>query len=450
MLWCFHTPARRQQRRSPHGCDSIVGATTMNLVHFGLVGTALSFRLAPWMRSLAVLAVLLAAVLVGCTGDESTPVATDGPGEGATVAAATAAATPQATAATPQATAKPQATATPTPAPTATPTPAPTATPTPAPTATPTPAPTATPTPASTATPTPAPTATPTPASAATPTPASAATPTPAPTATPTPSPTATPTPSPTATPTPSPTATSPEEGRGSRIGATGDPIPELPDSVPGEQLTWRFPEPPHPQYPDRPFIVVAGEAIDSPEPWMHEHARALIEAHHRYFAAQAAAHNTGDAEPLKGLVSTEILDSTARILALFNERGERIESPPTDSGVVAIEFTGKPGPFDRVRLYTWLHVAPVRVINRETNEVIREAEDARPRTNHMLPSWRLTAEGAWELVDVGWASRAYLYESEAFVARHAPALLRYYLLNAAARRDAGVLSVDDLGPNAE
>ena len=228
----------------------------------------------------------------------------------------------------------------------------------------------------------------------------------------------------------------------------TGDPIPELPDSVPGEQLTWRFPPPPHPQYPDRPFILVDGQAIDSPEPWMHEHASTLIDSHHRFIEAYRTAHYDGNTEPLEGLASRRLLSGTTRSIARFRDRGQRVELPPSDYGVVAIEFRGKPEPGDFARAYTWVHAPPPRLWSTETNEYVDVFADSRAYTTHRLPSWRLARDGTWQLNDIGPTSTA--GDSEAFIAETAPALLPYYLLNAGARQQAGLPSADDPDADAD
>ena len=214
---------------------------------------------------------------------------------------------------------------------------------------------------------------------------------------------------------------------------------------MPGEQLTWRFPEPPHPQYPDRPFIVVAGEAIDSPEPWMHEHARALIEAHHRLEELIRTSQHDGDVELARRLMSPELVERRLNQFAALAERGWRIEHPPYDSGVVAIEFQGEPERGASARAYTWLHLRTPRTRSVETNEYTHEVtdEDDLAYTSHWLPVWRLLHDGSWQLVDYGYEYS--VLGRERFVERKAPALLPYYLLNANAREQAGLLSEDEL-----
>ena len=293
----------------------------------------------------------------------------------------------------------------------------------------------------------PGPTATPQATATPQPTATPQATATPQPTVTPAPTATPTPTPAPTATSTPSPTATPPEEGGGSRIGVTGDPIPELPDSVPGEQLTWRFPEPPHPAYPDRPFIVVAGEPIDSPEPWMHEHARALIAAHHRLMEVDRTSDQDANAGLLRRLMTPELVERRTRRLTSTAERGWRVEWPPYDSGVVAIEFHAEPEPGASARAYVWLHTRPERIRNAETNEYIGDVADSQPYTAHWLPAWRLLDDGTWQLFEHGGAPGNLVYRAERFVESTAPGLLPYYLLNANAREQIGLQSQDDLDP---
>ena len=232
----------------------------------------------------------------------------------------------------------------------------------------------------------------------------------------------------------------------------TGEPIPELPDSVPGELLTWRFPEPPHPLYPDRPFILVAGQAIDSPEPWMHEHASALIDSHHRFIEAHRAAYYDGNTEPLEGLVSQTLLNRTTSMIARFRERGQRFEQPPSDYGVVAIEFQGKPDPFTsaRARAYTWVHSHSPRLWSVQTNEYVGDPAYSRALTSHRLPSWRLMSDGTWQISNIGHRPPEFRYDSESFVAETAPALLPYYLLNAEARQQVGLPSEDELDPDAD
>lgn len=243
----------------------------------------------------------------------------------------------------------------------------------------------------------------------------------------------------------PAPSAGDATPARGAAIGVTGDPIPDVPDSVPGKELSWRFPAPPNPAYRDRPFILVQGNAISAPQDWMHEQAAALIETYHRYSAAQREALYERTTEPLEGLVGPAILSDLSAVVERTRERAIRYELQPSDVGVLAIDFGGSPVDGASASAYAWVHGPPVKIWNLATEQYVYGSDVAGvPVTGHLMPAWRMSAGGEWRLVDPG-APINVGEHSQRFITRNGPQFLPYYQLNVEAREAAGLPSVDDV-----
>ena len=242
--------------------------------------------------------------------------------------------------------------------------------------------------------------------------------------------------------PAPSPGEVAPAQR--AAIGVTGDPIPDVPDSVAGLELSWRFPAPPNPAYRDRPFILVRGNAISAPQDWMHEQVAALIEAYHRYSVAQREALYARTTAPLQKLVGPAILSDVSAVVDRARERAIRYELQPGDVGVLAIDFEGRPADGVSASAYVWVHGAPVKIWNLATEQYVSGATGADVAvTGHLLPSWRMSDAGEWRLVDPG-APINFGEHSQRFITRHGPQFLPYYELNVEAREAAGLPSVDD------
>ena len=260
----------------------------------------------------------------------------------------------------------------------------------------------------------------------------------------------------PTATPSATPSAAAGDEAAAPRggdpapahhasIGVTGDPIPAVPDSAAGMELSWRFPSPPHPAYRDRPFILVRGSAIDAPEDWMREQASALIERYHRYRAALREALYERTTAPLEGLADLSILNDLSGVVDRARVPALRYELQPSDAGVLVIDFEGNPGDGASAVMYAWEHTPPVKIWNLTTEQyVYGSAAPGVAVTGHLLPSWRMGAAGEWLLEGRGAPTRAGEH-SQRFITQNGPQFLPYYQLNVEAREAADLPSVDDV-----
>ena len=229
--------------------------------------------------------------------------------------------------------------------------------------------------------------------------------------------------------------------GEGS-AGVTGAFIPAVPDVLAGETLTWRAPEPPHPGYADRPFVLVDGETIAEPPAWGIDHAAALIDAWHDYHAALAGALRQSNFSLVAQHVSGERGSQISSVIRLLTSSDRAGHTLAHDRGMLVIDF--RQGDTVTAQSYHWTHGYGYAVWLNETQEYLRPS---RP------PAFTIHLVGSWELVDGRWLldqeydpSRSLDYDGTAALFQDvAPQLLPYYELNARVRTDTGVLSMDDL-----
>ena len=153
----------------------------------------------------------------------------------------------------------------------------------------------------------------------------------------------------------------------------SGNIIPSIPDTVPGQVLTWRFPEPPNPDYPDRPFVLVNRLPISEPADWMHEQAAMLVEAHQRYYDAQVRALYESDAALLDGIVDGYQLLGLRSVIQSQKDRNTRREIQAHDRGVIAVDFQYQytEDVPKRAVMYSWTHGYAAKVWDLDTHEYI-------------------------------------------------------------------------------
>ena len=167
-------------------------------------------------------------------------------------------------------------------------------------------------------------------------------------------------------------------------------PVP-LPQPEPDEDgpIGYRTPEPPHPAWPDRPFLLLEGSPAS--EPWMLDTAAAVIARYHEWLAALAGALAWNDAIPLGALLSPGS-GADAGWKAYFAGGPDALETPPRNSEVALLDFAG-----DTVRLFAFSDrpLTIVRALHPDIAPSVVREPPALPVYD--FQEWSLGADG-WRL----------------------------------------------------
>lgn len=165
-------------------------------------------------------------------------------------------------------------------------------------------------------------------------------------------------------------------------------PLPQ-PEPDGDNPIGYRTPEPPHPAWSDRPFLLLEGSPAS--EPWMLDTAAAVIARYHEWLAALAAALAWNDAVPL-GALLTPGSEADAGWTAYFAGGPDALETPPRNSEVALLDFDG-----DSVRLFAFSDrpLTIVRALHPDiAPSVVREPP---PLPVYDFQEWSLGPDG-WRL----------------------------------------------------
>ena len=168
-----------------------------------------------------------------------------------------------------------------------------------------------------------------------------------------------------------------------------------LPQPEPGEDgpIGYRTIEPPHPAWPDRPFLLLEGSPAS--EPWMLDAAAAVIDRYHEWLAVLAGALAWNDAIPLGALLAPGS-EADAGWQAYFAGGPDALETPPRNSEVALLDFAGS-----SVRLFAFS--------DRPLTIVRALHPDIAPSIVREPPSLPVYDFQEWSLGPDGWRLSAYV-----------------------------------------